>query len=186
MRADAAENRARILATAEALFAERGAAVEMKLVAERAGVGVGTLYRHFATKEALFQALVARRIETFTEEAAVRAPAADASADFFAILARFVDMYIANKHVCDAVAVDVGGLDGVREPFREALAVALRRAQRAGGVRRDVGAADVMTLVCGTFALPAARTPEVRARLQRVLADGLRPPARAIRRARRA
>ena len=176
MRADAIRNRARILEIAEALFAEIGAAVDIALVARRAGVGVGTVYRHFATKEALFQALVAQRIDAFTAEALAIAPEGEAGPAFFAMLDRFVEMYVGNKHVCDAVALDGSGFEAVREPFRAALREGLRRAQRTGAVRDDIDAEDVMTLVCGAFALPVARQPAKRARLVAVLRDGLRAP----------
>jgi hypothetical protein len=61
MRADAVKNRARILEAAEEIFATEGVSVPIDTVAERAGLGVGTLYRHFPTKEALFEAIVVDR-----------------------------------------------------------------------------------------------------------------------------
>ena len=73
MRADAVKNRQRILEAAEAIFATEGLSVPIDTVAERAGVGVGTLYRHFPTKEALFEAIVMARLE-FLLEIAKRTP----------------------------------------------------------------------------------------------------------------
>lgn len=172
MRTDAARNRARILETAQALFAERGAAIDMAQLAAHAGVGVGTLYRHFATKEVLFEALVAERIAGFTAE--LRSLAVDET--FFALLERFIEMHIGNRHLCEAFTLSRQSFARVREPFLEVFAGLLARAQEAGAVRRDVTADDVLTLVCGTFALPAAQAPEARARLSRVIADGLRGP----------
>ena len=58
MRADAVKNRARILQAAEEVFAANGISAPIDMVAEQAGVGVGTVYRHFPTKEALFEAIV--------------------------------------------------------------------------------------------------------------------------------
>src|SRR5271163_45641 len=69
MRADAVKNRQRILEAAEAIFATEGLAVPIDTVAERAGVGVGTLYRHFPTKEALFEAIVIERLLELLETA---------------------------------------------------------------------------------------------------------------------
>src|SRR3984957_20772614 len=63
MRADAVKNRKRILEAAETVFALEGVSVPIDLVAERAGVGIGTLYRHFPTKEALFEAIVMERLQ---------------------------------------------------------------------------------------------------------------------------
>ena len=67
MRADAVKNRARILEAAEEIFATEGVSVPIDTVAERAGLGVGTLYRHFPTKEALFEAIVVDRLEQLLE-----------------------------------------------------------------------------------------------------------------------
>ena len=77
MRADAVKNRQRILDAAEAIFATEGLSVPIDTVAERAGVGVGTLYRHFPTKEALFEAIVTARLEYLLELARAHAGAAD-------------------------------------------------------------------------------------------------------------
>ena len=68
MRADAVKNRQRILEAAEEIFATEGVSVPIDAVAERAGVGVGTLYRHFPTKEALFEAIVMARLEYLLEQ----------------------------------------------------------------------------------------------------------------------
>ncbi len=62
LRADALRNRARVLEAAEAVFAAEGLAVPVDVIAERACVGVGTLYRHFPTKEKLFEAILLERI----------------------------------------------------------------------------------------------------------------------------
>ena len=70
VRADAVENRRRILEAAEVVFAREGVSVPVDVVAERAGVGVGTLYRHFPTKEALFEAIVMTKLESMVEGAA--------------------------------------------------------------------------------------------------------------------
>src|SRR5450755_395015 len=73
MRADAVKNRQRILEAAETTFASLGLSVPIDTVAERAGVGVGTLYRHFPTKEALFEAIVMTRLEELLQEIRIRA-----------------------------------------------------------------------------------------------------------------
>src|SRR3569833_4233648 len=86
MRADARRNRAKVLAAAEEAFAADGLAVPRVDIARRAGVGAGTVYRHFPSKEALFQAVVLERIEQFAEEARALATAAnpgDAFLDYF-------------------------------------------------------------------------------------------------------
>ena len=86
MRADAVKNRQRILEAAEAIFATEGLSVPIDTVAERAGVGVGTLYRHFPTKEALFEAIVMARLEYLLELAKAQAGAADPGDALFSFL----------------------------------------------------------------------------------------------------
>ena len=68
LRADAQRNRARLLEAAEAVFAAEGISVPVDLIAEKAGVGVGTLYRHFPTKEKLFEAILIGRIDGIVDE----------------------------------------------------------------------------------------------------------------------
>ena len=69
LRADARRNRARILEVAREVFASEGLAVPIDTVATRAGIGVGTVYRHFPTKEALFAAIVSDRVQALADEA---------------------------------------------------------------------------------------------------------------------
>lgn len=88
LRADARRNRQRILDAARAAFAEAGRAVPLDEIAARAGVGPGTVYRHFPTKEALFQAVVAERVGDLVAEAQRLAGANDPGAAFFAFLSR--------------------------------------------------------------------------------------------------
>ena len=177
-RADALRNRERVLAVAEAVFAEEGLGVPIDEIAKRAKLGVGTLYRHFPTKEALFAAIVVGRVERVVAEALALALADDPGAAFFGFIGRLVDEGLAKKDFVDALAgsgVDIAHIDGAKADFRRALAALLRRAQRAGAVRPDVGAGEVVALVAGlhTASLRAgdARTKR---RLLAVVCDGLR------------
>src|ERR1700741_2859748 len=77
MRADAARNREKVLRAAREAFAESGYGVPLDEIAARAGVGPGTVYRHFPAKEALFEAVVAARLADLLEDARERAGAAD-------------------------------------------------------------------------------------------------------------
>ncbi len=104
MRADAVKNRQRILDAAEAIFATEGLAVPIDAVAERAGVGVGTLYRHFPTKEALFEAIVAARLEDLLELAKARAGAGDPGDALFAFLGEFAHQASAKHDLFDALS----------------------------------------------------------------------------------
>ncbi len=91
MRADALKNRERILEAAETTFASLGLSVPIDVVAQRAGVGVGTLYRHFPTKEALFEAIVTTRLEDLLDETKTRCDASDPGDAFFVFLRRFAN-----------------------------------------------------------------------------------------------
>src|SRR5438876_7565800 len=80
LRADAQRNRAKVLAAAQEAFAAEGIAVPLDEIARRAGVGAGTVYRHFPTKEALFEAVIADRLEHFAEHATSLGTAEDSGA----------------------------------------------------------------------------------------------------------
>src|SRR6476646_5852714 len=79
-RADSVRNRARVLDAAQKAFESEGISVSVEAIARRAGVGVGTVYRHFPTKEALFQAIVMTSLEGFVQEARGLADAEDPGA----------------------------------------------------------------------------------------------------------
>jgi AcrR family transcriptional regulator len=180
MRADAVKNRERILAAAEEVFALQGVAVPIDVVAERAGVGVGTLYRHFPTKEALFEAIVLTRIEHLVEEAGACVGADDPGAAFFGFLREFARNATNKRDLFDSLSA--AGIDvksQCAETFdvlRERIELLLERAQGAGAVRNDVTAPDVIGLVVGSCLAAeqsglAATSPE---RMLDVVLDGLR------------
>jgi AcrR family transcriptional regulator len=185
LRADAARNRALVLEAAREAFAEHGLSVGVEEIARRAGVGKGTLYRRFPTKEALVLAIFddgLADLEAAAREAARVADPWDAFAGFLAASAR---MQAANQGFLDMVARELGpGLLG-GEPRRRLMAIAarpLRRAQEAGAVRADLGPDDVVMLLrmVGSTTRPAAgsRSPEARwRRYLAVLLDALRPGA---------
>ena len=180
LRADAERNRQRVLEVAEAVFATEGLAVPIDEVARRAGLGVGTLYRHFPTKEALFLAIVVDRMERLVDDAQALAGAPDPGEAFFGILARIVREGSAKRDFMDALSsasADVGRkLAGLKGSFRSALAVLLERAQDSGTVRRDVSVLEVLALITGAFASMERLGPSAggRDRLLAVVCDGLR------------
>lgn len=180
LRADARRNRQRVLEVAEAVFAGEGLDVPIDEIARRAGLGVGTLYRHFPTKEALFSAIVIGRVERATRHAVALA-AGEPGAAFFDLLAFLVAEGAAKKDFVAALAgagIDVARSVALpRREFRGALAKLLARAQAAGAVRGDVTVEEVLALVVGLFAAidrhPAG--PRARDRLLALVGDGLRP-----------
>src|ERR1035441_8815003 len=91
LRADARRNRLKVLEAARAAFAAEGIAVPLDDIARRAGVGAGTVYRHFPTKEALFEAVVADQLQLLVGDAREALRADDAGEAFFGFLATVID-----------------------------------------------------------------------------------------------
>ena len=178
LRADARHNREKILRAAREAFAESGYDVPLDEIAARAGVGPGTVYRHFAAKDALFQAVVSARIEDLIDDAQARARADDPGSAFFGFLARIGEEAAAKRDLPDAIAI-AGSL---QDALNAALDVLLRRAQESGAVRTDIGTADLLVILKGMLtsvrnASPGATDPALRDRVLAILTDGLRQPA---------
>jgi AcrR family transcriptional regulator len=181
MRADALRNRARILEAAEAVFAAEGIEVPVDLIAEKAGVGVGTLYRHFPTKEKLCEAILLERLSRLTDDARALADADDPAAAFFGFLRHVVDEGTAKRDLL--VAVMGAGLEfeqssaAVKDALRDAVGVLLARAQAVGAVRQDVTPAGVVSLVGATCQAAAHGGGPPACDLLPIVCDGLRPQA---------
>ncbi|TJZ50220.1 TetR/AcrR family transcriptional regulator [Streptomyces piniterrae] len=182
-RADARRNRALVLQAARSAFEEQGLGVPLGEIARRAGVGAGTVYRHFPSKEALFRASIVDRIRLFTDTARDLADAEDAGGVFFRFLASVVRLAARDKGLCDALeAAGVSDGETQRVPerdFGEALGVLLVRAQEAGAVRKDVGLDDVRALLVGCMSMERRRTDAGGAagapgRMTALMCDGLR------------
>jgi AcrR family transcriptional regulator len=177
LRADARRNRAKVLAAAEEAFAADGLAVPLDDIARLAGVGAGTVYRHFPSKDALFQAVVLERIEQFADEARALAAAEDPGETFFGYFKRVVRQASLNRAICEALAESGGHAfkADAGDDFRSAIAVLLRRAQDVGVVRQDVSGDDLRALIVGCLA--AERYAPGSTHLIRVVIDGLRTPS---------
>ncbi|WP_067467334.1 TetR/AcrR family transcriptional regulator [Actinomadura macra] len=178
LRADALRNRARVLAAAEAVFAARGTTASTEEVAREAGVGIGTVFRHFPTKESLLEAVLAGLLERLAEEARALLDSPDPGAAFFGLLARVVGQAATKQAVSEALAragVDAREAAGPARPeLRSALGVLLERAQGAGAVRADVGPAQVLALLAGlSYAAGHAGAGDD---VLKIAFDGLRPP----------
>ncbi|MET9630890.1 helix-turn-helix domain-containing protein [Lentzea sp. NPDC006480] len=143
MRADAARNREKVLEAARELFAAQGFDVPLDEIAARAGVGPGTVYRHFPTKQALFQAVTEARVAAMIESAAL--PAEDPRAALFAFLGRMAEEASAKRDMSDAITVT----PELRKSLHATLGGLLHKAQEAGEVRTDVTATDLVILMKG-------------------------------------
>ncbi|GAB3417796.1 TetR/AcrR family transcriptional regulator [Flindersiella endophytica] len=182
LRADARRNRARILRTAQRLFANDGLAVSLDEIARRAGVGPGTVHRHFPTKEALYLAVVTDELERLVAEAKALA-ATDDPAALFTQLSRMIAMGAENVAVKSALAAAEFDLrtaaPGIAADLRGQVAGLLDRAQAAGAVRGDVTVEEVLALVAGAFAAirhaNADNSRKRSAHLAQLILDGLRP-----------
>jgi AcrR family transcriptional regulator len=178
-RADAVRNRGRILEAAEVVFASEGIEAPVDLIAEKAGVGVGTLYRHFPTKEKLCEAILLERLRDLTQDAKCQADAADPAAAFFGFLDHFVILGEAKRDLINAVMG--AGLDfeeaaaDVKMDLREAVGVLLRRAQSVGAVRVDVTPDAILSLVSATCQASAHFDGAPVGDLLGIVCDGLRP-----------
>ncbi len=156
-RADARRNRAAVLSAAQAAFAERGLEVSLVEIARRAGVGAGTVHRHFPTKLDLLEAVVQQRVDRLTALALAHRGAPDPTSAFLDFCAAVVTRTPNNKALCDVVESDDGWprtlLRGAGERFHRAVESLLVAAQREGGVRADLGIADVLTIFTGCVAM---------------------------------
>ncbi|MFI0480353.1 TetR/AcrR family transcriptional regulator [Actinomadura sp. 9N215] len=181
MRADARDNRARILEVAEEVFGRGGSAASTEEVARLAGVGIATVFRHFPTKRALLEAVLVKHFDGLCGRAQSLAESADAGQAFFDFFSRLVDDAAGKLAIVEAFT-DAGGdaagraAQGPRD-LRKAVGVLLGRAQDAGAVRADVGLDEVYALLVGVSRASAhLRLDEpVRARALGIIFDGLAP-----------
>ncbi len=181
LRADARRNREKILAAAAAVFGASGLESQVEDIARRAAVGVGTVYRHFPTKEALVTALAE---EHFERLAAIVEAALDEPGDpwevFTTAIFRAAKPAAADLSWCEIIAgrqaPAAGELQGQRR-LATAAGALMARAQEAGEMRADAGVQDLQAIMCGLGHVAAAQRAGARLDWQRYLAvalDGLR------------
>ncbi|GAA4581254.1 TetR/AcrR family transcriptional regulator [Planotetraspora phitsanulokensis] len=180
LRADAARNRARVLQVAYETFAEEGAGVPIDEIARRAGVGAGTVYRHFPTKESLFQAIVADRLRQIVEWTRAQA-AADPGEGLYAFLFQMAEQGATDLGLTEAFAGSgfdlAAALPDAEKEFTGMMTEILTQAQRAGTVRPDLDAADIKTLIVGLQAMRRFRgDSELMRRVYPVIRAGLAVP----------
>ena len=136
MRADAARNRAKVLEVAYETFAAEGVAVPIDEIARRAGVGAGTVYRHFPTKEALFQAVFEDRVRHIVDDGRALVASEGPGEALYAFMRDILQTGTADHGLFDALARGPGFCGGRRDGRREGIS---RRARRAVGRRPGGG-----------------------------------------------
>ena len=152
-RIDAQRNRERILEIAKEAFSRDGADARLDEIAKRAGVGSGTLYRHFPTRDALIEAVYRSEVEKLVaaqQKYAATMPPVEALRAWMLLL---VD-YIAAKHIiAPALNAVVGGASklyaGSRSQIQGAMEALVERAKKSGEIRRDVDASDLLRAMIG-------------------------------------
>jgi AcrR family transcriptional regulator len=174
-RADARVNHDKLVAAARTLFAEKGTSAPLEEVAERAGVGIGTLYRHFPTRRALFEAVYVDEVE-----AMARAATDLAELPPWEALSAWLHQYVgfaATKRALNEALMETDPNSDVlltcRTAITRAATALVERAQHAGVVRKDTGFMDVVRMV-GAIAMAPTEDAEEKNRLLELALDGLR------------
>jgi AcrR family transcriptional regulator len=178
-RADARRNYDRLVAAARAVFAQQGGGASMDAIAKQAGVGAGTLYRHFPKRIDVVEAVYREDVDELVHVAEVAIadlqpwPALVAWLEAFVRYASGKRRFLNELH--EAFEKNPELPVASRARIEGALSLVLTRAQAAGAVRTDLDAPDLMQLL-GSLCMSATLTPEQSARLLVMIEDGLRPP----------
>ncbi|MGY1435301.1 TetR/AcrR family transcriptional regulator [Streptomyces reniochalinae] len=179
-RADARRNREKLLTAARTVFATAEGAVPLDAVAREAGVGIGTLYRHFPTREALVEAVYAAELDGVVTAVPALLAELPPEAALRAWLDRYAAFVAAKRGLLDTLRA--GWASGsiatpdTRGRLTEAVAAVLEAGARTGSLRGDVDPDDVLTLLLGLFhATPAGGAPRRIGPLLDLIVDALRP-----------
>lgn len=175
-RADAQRNYDRVLAAAREAFAQRGASTSLEEIARRAGVGIGTLYRHFPNRQALLEAVYVDEVADVCRQAAELD--GTGAWDAFATWLRRLAGYLVTKQALTQELLEYMDLDAplfasCRSSLHDAGQPLLRRAQATGSVRPDTNLTEIIKMI-GAIAKIPATAPEQRERILQIALDGLR------------
>jgi AcrR family transcriptional regulator len=179
LRADARRNREKVLEAARTVFSEHGRDAQMDDVARGAGVGVGTVYRHFPTKEALIEALMVAAFESIAEAAEAALEIEDPWEAFTSVLWRGAETMAGDRALSEVFASIPGATESVMptvEGLTQTMAELIRRAQEAGALRDDLIVDDVPMVMCGIGSATKKehRCPDAWRRHLSLVVDGMR------------
>jgi AcrR family transcriptional regulator len=175
LRADARRNRERILKAARKVFADRGINCQIDDVARRARVGVGTVYRHFPTKEALLEAVVREHFDEIAGYARDALEHEDAWEGFCELIWRAAERNAEDLGFCEVMAsTDQSRVVG-EVGLMDSTVTLITRAKAQGRMRPDATEADVPMIMCGASSvMRLSRTPGAWRRYLTLMLDGLR------------
>jgi AcrR family transcriptional regulator len=155
LRADARRNREKIMASAAELFASRGREAQMEEIAAHCGLGMGTLYRHFPSKQALLTAMVRERFRGMADLARAAEQIADPGESFEKLLSSYLEAAEGDASFQLALMgsgdVEWRGLSEEKAAFGDAVSRVIERAVAAGAVRGDLAYADFILLSRGVM-----------------------------------
>lgn len=180
LRADALRNRANLVTVARAAFAAADDSVPLEDIAREAGVGIGTLYRHFPTREALVEAVYAAELDAVTASAGILLEQFPPDVALAAWMNRYVQFAVAKRGIIDTLRA--GWASGrittptTRERITAAIDTLLSAGARESLFRSDVDADDVTAILLGVFLSTAANgASDQTGRLLELVIDSLRP-----------
>jgi AcrR family transcriptional regulator len=181
LRADARRNRDAVIAAAKKLFADEGLDAQMPDVAKAAKVGVGTVYRHFPTKEDLIAALAAERFERLAERAREGIEAEDPWEGLCDFIRFSAQIQADDRGLCEVMGSrpEVMSASAYAVGLDELCDQLVKRAQRSGDLRKDLDWEDIPMIACSLGRItPAEQGPAVGRwpRLVEIVIDGLRAP----------
>lgn len=180
LRRDAERNRLKILAAAREIFAERGLEATLDDVADRAGVGVGTVYRRFASREVLVDEIFAEELDGLAALAAECGHEPDGWSGFARFLEEATERLALNRGLCQITLTSTHGrarVEHCRERISPAVELLVERAQAEGQLRSDLAVTDVpllMEMLAGAADFGRGAAPDLWRRYLTVLLDGLR------------
>ncbi len=181
LRADACRNRAAVIASAKKLFADQGLDAQMPDVAKAAKVGVGTVYRHFPTKDDLIAAMAADRFERLAEKATESLQTEDAWEGLCEFIRFSAQIQADDRGLCEVMGSRPEVMEGAAQAAQlpELCERLVERAQRSGELRQDLTWEDIPMVACGLGRITQATAGPASGRWPRlveIILDGLRAP----------
>jgi len=156
LRADAARNRAAIVAVARDVFAEQGLEAPLELIAARAGVGIATLYRRFPTREKLVAAALTDKVAEYAEAAEQALAVADPWSGFAGFVQRICELQASDRGLSDLLSMTLSAdeqIEQLRRKANDRVITLIERAKADGTLRQDFAGEDLVLLLIATAAV---------------------------------